>query len=83
MTRGRMGNLTKETLSKVNFPTLFITGEQDARTPPVLVKAAQELMPKSKLVNIPNSGHSAFLESHQFFNREMLSFLKAVDGIAD
>lgn len=69
--RGRMGTPARETLSKVSFPTLFITGEKDARTPPVLVKAAQELMAKSKLVSVPNSGHSAFLESPKFFNREV------------
>lgn len=83
MSKGRMVTPSKDVLGKVNFPTLFITGEKDARTPPVLVKAAQELMPKSKLVSIPNSGHSAFLESHQFFNREVLSFLNSVDGRSD
>ncbi len=81
--RGRMGPISKETLAKVNFPTFFITGEKDARTPPVLVKAAQEMMPKSRLVTIPNSGHSAFLESHQVFNSEVLSFLNSVDSKSD
>lgn len=67
---------SKVLLSKLAFPTLFVSGEDDVRTPPALMNATQTLVPHSRITHISGAGHSAFFEQPHVFNHEVTSFLE-------
>lgn len=72
--------VTAETLATMTVPTLFIVGEQDTITPPDLVALAQRLVPNSRLLVVPEAGHSVYYERPDVFNEAVLTFFRAVGG---
>lgn len=67
---------TRGYLSKINIPTLIIVGENDALTPPALMKSLNESIPNSKFEIIYGSGHMTPLEKPEAVNEAIRNFLK-------
>ena len=67
-----------ENLDKIEVPTLVLVGEND--TP--FLQAAQYMernISDTRLVMVPNAGHSANIDNTEFFNDAILNFLSKVD----
>lgn len=67
-------DLTGE-LPQIALPTLTIVGEQDAITPPEVMRAMHEQIPRSQLKVITASGHMTNLEQPSQVNVAMEHFL--------
>ncbi|MPZ70542.1 MAG: alpha/beta fold hydrolase [Actinobacteria bacterium] len=65
------------TLGRIEVPTLFIVGDEDAITPVEVVRDMHETVPGSKLVVIPGVGHISNLEAPEAFNDAVTGFLSA------
>ena len=68
--------LTFAALGRLAIPTLLITGDADLYLPPPVLKRYAEAIPGSKHIVIPECGHSAYWETPQRFNDEVLRFLE-------
>jgi len=69
---------SRELLSRYSGPALIVVGEKDAIAPPEKAREMQKLMPRSKLVVIPNAGHLANVEAPQEFNEALGEFVASV-----
>lgn len=67
---------TTNYLSKIEIPTLIIVGENDALTPPVVMKTLHMNIPNSKFVIIPKAGHMTPIEEPEAVNEVIERFLK-------
>jgi 3-oxoadipate enol-lactonase len=67
-------------LAQAEFPLLFLVGEHDAITPPVVIERCHRAVPGSQFAVIPDAGHSAYFEQPQAFNDAVLGFLRASLG---
>jgi 3-oxoadipate enol-lactonase len=65
-------------LEKINTPTLIIQGEKDLLLPVHLAKSVQTHIKDSKLLVIPNAGHTLNLEYIQEVCAEILQFLQQI-----
>ena len=65
-------------LAKITFPTLMIVGTEDRVFPPEIIKAAQRLIPGSRLEVVPDAGHSVHFEHPEVFNRLISQFFAEV-----
>ena len=75
---------TPEDLATLNVPVLFIAGgEEDRSTPLELMQMAQEVIPGSSLIRVPEAGHSVYYERPDIFNFLVHSFLKESATNAD
>ena len=61
-------------------PSLIVSGEEDALTPPPLQQAMHAVMPGSILAVIPSAGHLASFEQPHAFNALLQRFLHSLDG---
>jgi pimeloyl-ACP methyl ester carboxylesterase len=68
-------NDTTEYLSKIKIPALVICGENDALTPPPVMKALSEKINGAGFVVIKNSGHMSPIENQKEVNEAIKSFL--------
>ena len=62
-------------LADADFPVMFLVGEQDAITPPTIIEGCHRAVRGSKLVLIPESGHSSYFEQPEAFNAAVMDFL--------
>ncbi len=69
---------TTSTLSRITVPTLLLAGEEDALTPPSLMRAMHEKIRHSELCIISGAGHVSNLESPDEFNKFLLQFLEKI-----
>ena len=67
--------ITLARLADLRVPTLLITGDIDPYTPPAVLEIFRRRIRQATAVVIPNSGHSAFWEQPELFNRAVLDFL--------
>ncbi len=67
-----------EDLAATGVPILFLVGEDDVLMPAAQVTAFQRLVAGSKLVVVPNAGHSVYFEAPDAFNDAVLGFLAEV-----
>lgn len=67
--------ITLARLADLEMPALLITGDIDPYTPPAVLEVFRRRIPGATAVVIPNSGHSAFWEQPELFNRAVLDFL--------
>ena len=65
----------RETLKKINVPTLIISCQNDKICPSFLQKRMHQLIPNSKRYLIKKAGHVAKIEKNEEFNRVVLNFL--------
>jgi len=52
---------------RIRVPTICVVGEQDASTPPALVRALADLVSGARYATIPNAGHLACVEQPEAF----------------
>jgi len=69
-----------EAMRHVRVPTLLIVGAEDAITPPECLERAEEIMPCSRLLIVPQAGHMTPLEAAAVFNAAVLEFLRHPPG---
>lgn len=59
------------------IPTLFVTSDEDILIWPELSELVQSKVPGSRLLRVPDAGHSVYFEHPERFNREVGAFLQA------
>jgi pimeloyl-ACP methyl ester carboxylesterase len=67
--------ITTAKLEAMKVRTLLITGDADLITPPSIMRMVARHIPGSEISIVPESGHSAYWEQPDIFNRAVLSFL--------
>lgn len=65
-------------LAGMTTPTLLIVGEEDLIFPPHVMRAAQKLIPNSRLEVVPGAAHSTHFEQPEAFNRLVAQFFAQV-----
>ena len=65
-----------EAMRQAQLPTLLVVGAEDVITPPSCLEAAEGIIPKAKLLEVPLAGHLVPLEQPDVFNRAVLEFLR-------
>ena len=65
-----------EAMRQADLPTLLVVGAEDVITPPSCLEAAEGIIPKAKLLEVPLAGHLVPLEQPDVFNRAVLEFLR-------
>lgn len=65
-------------LADIRVPTLVVTGEEDAITPPSEAREWGALIPDSRIVEINEAGHLANLEMPERFNAILAEFLESL-----
>jgi len=74
---GNLGNLDfTEKLKSVRVPTLITVGDHD-ESAPWISEEMQKLVPGSKLVVIPRSGHMTFVDQPRMFREAVADFVHA------
>ena len=68
-------NLEPE-LHKIKLPTLVISSEHDQSTLRKATLNIHKLIPKSELVDIPDTGHLPFMENPKVFLKAIIEFVK-------
>ena len=63
-------------LAAMNVPTLFIVGEEDDIIPPHVIEKAATLVPGSRVIRVPEAGHSVYFETPDVFNFEVHRFIR-------
>lgn len=66
----------RKKLTQIVIPTLVIQGEKDLLFPVHMAKEVSNSIPKSKLVVIPNAGHTLNLEAVPQMSKAILDFIK-------
>lgn len=66
-----------KTLSNILSPILLISGRFDDIAGPEEQEAANQIIPDSQLVTLPNSGHQSFLDQPEQFNTAILKFINS------
>ena len=62
-------------LAELGIPILFLVGEEDAVTPPHIMRMAHQLVPGSEFDVVEDAGHSAYFERPESFNQRVARFL--------
>ena len=65
-------------LAGITVPTLVLVGEDDAQSPPDVVRGWQEQIAGSRLVVLPQAGHLSNLEAADGFNAAVDDFVAAL-----
>jgi len=71
---------SRPTLATISLPTLVLVGEDDEVTPPAEAEAIAAAVPGAHLVRVPGCGHLAPLERPAEVTRELVTFLRRLDG---
>jgi pimeloyl-ACP methyl ester carboxylesterase len=66
----------RDTLARIEVPTLVVHGELDVRAPRVVADALHAAIPRSRLVVLSGAGHVTCLEAADRFNEEVRRFLR-------
>ncbi len=64
-------------LPDIRCPTLVLVGEGDQLTPPALSEEMATLIPNSRLVTVPDSGHLSTLEKPESVTRALVEWMEA------
>ncbi len=79
ISRALMGAVTRrdmfDQLDKISIPTLVLVGEQDVVYPPARAERIHSRIRGSKLVVIPNAGHTSTVEEPEAVNAALSQFL--------
>lgn len=65
-------------LDRITVPTLVIVGGHDAATPPEDGQRIHRAIAQSRLVKIPDAGHTSTVEEPEAVNRAIIAFLRQV-----
>ncbi len=69
---------TTSFLHKINIPTLVLCGSFDKLTPPLVMRAMSEKIPRAEFAVIPRAGHMSPLENPGCVNDLIEGFLKRI-----
>lgn len=73
----RMRNrITFSLLETIQVPTLLLTGDADLYTPPSVLRLFAARIKHAETVIVPETGHSAYWEQPDIFNRTVLEFIR-------
>ena len=64
-------------LPDIRCPTLVLVGKGDQLTPPALSEEMATLIPNSRLVTVPDSGHLSTLEKPESVTRALVEWMEA------
>ena len=64
-------------IADMDVPTLFIVGEEDDIIPPHIIEKAAGFFPGSRVLRVPEAGHSVYFEQPDIFNFEVHSFIRS------
>lgn len=67
---------SEDELASLSVPALFLCGAEDPLFPPSVMEAASALVPGSRLVVVPDAGHSVYWERPRAFNDAVLRFFE-------
>ena len=67
---------TPQELADTKVPIMFVVGRDDILIPPDVVAAMHQLIPGSQFLEVPDCGHSVYLEDPKNFNEAIIGFLK-------
>ncbi|HZQ35777.1 MAG TPA: alpha/beta hydrolase [Dehalococcoidia bacterium] len=67
--------LSAEQAAALRVPVQFVAGEESSAVPPAAIKLAQRLVPGSRFVLVPGTGHAVFYEQPGIFNRLVERFI--------
>jgi pimeloyl-ACP methyl ester carboxylesterase len=67
--------ITFAALDTLRVPTLLITGDADLYTPPSVLRMFSARIRDAESLVVPETGHSAYWEQPEIFNRAVLAFL--------
>ncbi len=62
--------------STITCPVLCLVGERDPLLPPAVIRAAADLLPDARFVEVPGSGHSPYFEDPELWNMVVGRFLE-------
>jgi len=65
----------RESLRALPIPALVFVGTEDGVVSPEIGRAAAELLPAGRIVELAGCGHAPFLERPDAYHRELMSFL--------
>jgi 3-oxoadipate enol-lactonase len=68
---------SREQLAALPMPVLFIGGEHDEVMPVSLMEIAHSLLPDSRMIVVPATGHSVYFEAPEIFNDIALEFIQS------
>lgn len=68
--------VTIDGIASLGLPVLLISGGADLISPPPVARAQHRAIKGSKLIVIPECGHSAYWERPDVFNAALLAFLR-------
>jgi pimeloyl-ACP methyl ester carboxylesterase len=68
--------LTFAQLESIKTPTLLLTGDADLWAPPALMRLFAARITHAETAIVPDSGHSAYWENPEVFNRVVLEFIR-------
>ncbi len=68
--------ITFSMLEGIKIPTLLLTGDADLYAPPAVLRLFAARIKNSASVIVPESGHSAYWEQPEIFNRTVLEFIQ-------
>ncbi|MBC2777036.1 alpha/beta fold hydrolase [Parasphingopyxis marina] len=71
----RSVEVTPDTLARLPFPILLMTGDADLYMPPSLMRDLAARLPNAEMVGIGEAGHAAYWEQPRAFNRAVLEFI--------
>jgi pimeloyl-ACP methyl ester carboxylesterase len=69
--------ISQARLKELKLPTLLITGAADLYTPPSISRMIAAEIPNSRVVMVPEAGHSIYWEQPELFNRAVLDFISS------
>jgi pimeloyl-ACP methyl ester carboxylesterase len=67
--------LTFALLETIQVPTLLLTGDADLYCPPSALRLFAARIPGAEMLIVPETGHSAYWEQPDVFNRAVLTFV--------
>jgi pimeloyl-ACP methyl ester carboxylesterase len=62
-------------MAACELPVLLICGAEDTITPPAVMKAMENVLPRGRLLVVPGAGHLVPLEAPEIFCGALLDFL--------
>lgn len=63
------GAVSKDELSALTMPTIFLAGAEDAIIPAELIERAAQMVPGAQYIQVPEAGHSVYWELPDEFNQ--------------
>lgn len=65
----------EQELSRIQAPTLIVSGEEDRPIPPARARAVQARIEGAKFLSFANTGHAVMIEQADAFNKALEAFL--------